>query len=318
MTWWQGLLLVSTLTLVGGYMTAAISAWFETWKGQTPNWALLPAAALAPWYGVLRELRRPSRRLQKPDRLLWWTAPGTALICVVLAYAVIPVGPGLVATDLSLGLFFFIAVLGPLMVALMNAGWATNGKLGMVAAFRAAAHISAYEVTFGFAVIGPAMMASSLSSVRIVEEQSRVWFALLQPGSFLVYLGSALFISYRYPFDLPFAGRELAGGVLREYGAAQRGMLLLARHGLLGATAAVGTVAFLGGWLGPGLPGPAWFFLKTLALIVFFNALPLVVPRLRLDQMLAFSWKVLLPFSLVNIVVVGAVTFLAANLGWIR
>jgi NADH-quinone oxidoreductase subunit H len=311
-------LLVSTLTLVGGYFTAAIGAWFESWNGLRPSWALLPAAVLAPWYGAVREVRRPPRRLLKPDGLLWATAPATALVCVVLAYAVIPIGPGLVATDLALGLFFFIVVLGPLMVALMNAGWATNGKFGVLVAFRTAAHIVAYEVTFGFAVIGPAMMASSLSSVRIVEEQSRVWFALLQPGSFLIYLCSALFITYRYPFDLPFAGRELAGGAVREYGGLQRGVLQLARHGLLGATAAVGTVAFLGGWLGPILPGPVWFFFKTAALIAVFSALPLVLPRLRLDQMLAFSWKILLPFSLINIVLVGVVTFLAADLGWIR
>jgi NADH-quinone oxidoreductase subunit H len=315
MTWW--LALTPVLVLAGAYLSAAVVAWFEAWEGTRPVWAAIPASAAAPIRGALRLARRPARRLEKPDGLLLATAPGLALVCVVLSYAVIPVGPGQVPVDLSLGLFFFIVILGPLMVALMNAGWATNGTLGVIACFRAAAHIVAYEVPFGFAVIGPAMMAQSLSTVHIVEAQSRVWFALLQPGSFLIYLASAPFISYRYPFDLPFAGEELAGGVTREYSCVQRAIVTLARHALLGVTAAVGTVSFLGGWEGPLLPPPLWFALKTLALIALFAAAPLLLPRLRLDQMLALAWKVLLPVSLVNIILVGVVTLGAQAWGWI-
>ncbi|MGH2379492.1 MAG: NADH-quinone oxidoreductase subunit H, partial [Candidatus Limnocylindria bacterium] len=265
----------------------------------------------------LRLARAPGRRLARPDALLWESAVAVAAASVVLAYAVVPLGPSLVPTDLSLGLFFAMIVLGPLMVAFMDAGWGSNGKLGVVASFRAAAHVIGYEVTFGFAVLGPAMMAGSLSAVRIVEAQERVWFVLLQPGSFAIYLASALLLAYRYPFDLPFAGPELAGGIAREYAGLERAVLSGVRHALLGVVAATGTIMFLGGWQGPVLPPAAWTVLKTAALVAALTALPLALPRLRLDQMLAFSWKAVLPFALVNIVVVGIVTFAAETLGWL-
>ena len=313
MSWWSGLLLVGAMALTGAYLSAAISGWLAAWDGLRPRWDLIPAATMAPVFGAVRQLRRPSRRLEKSDTLLWVTAPSIAALSVTLSFAVIPLAQSLIATDLSLGLFYFVVILGPLMVALMNAGWGTNGKLGVLVAFRACAHIVAYEVTFGFAVIGPAMMAQSLSTVQIVEAQSRVWFALLQPGSFALFLASALFVTYRYPFDLPFAGDELAGGALREYSGVQKGLVEFARHALLAATAAIGAITFLGGWLGPVLPGPVWVVLKTVLLILLLSAGPLLVPRLRQDQMLAFSWKILVPFALGNILLVALVTSLAVS-----
>lgn len=266
---------------------------------------------------LARELRRPVASPEGADRLLWWTAPVVAITSVLLAFVVLPLGPGLVLADLSVGVFFFMIVLSPFMVALMNAGWGANSKDGVVASFRAAAHIVSYEVVFGFAVLGPAMMAQSLSAVRIVEAQERVWFSVLQPGSFLIYLGAALILAVRYPVDLPFGGAELAGGVLAPYRGPARVLLVIARDLLVVAVALVGAIAFLGGWQGPVLPAPLWTALKTGALIALFLVIPRFLPRARLDQMLVFSWKVLLPLSLANIVFVGIVSFAAAAAGLI-
>lgn len=265
----------------------------------------------------LREMRRAGAAPQGADALLWWSAPAVAITSVLLAYAVLPIAPGSLVADLSTGLFFFLVVLSPFMVAIMNASWGANSKIGVVATFRAAAHVVAYEVPFGFAVLGPAMMAESLSAVRIVEAQERVWFAVLQPGTFLVYLGAALVLAVRYPFDLPFGGSELAGGAPAPYRGPARVLITVSRDLLLVAVALVGALAFLGGWHGPLLPPAAWTAVKTGALVLLFLALPRAVPRARLDQMLAFSWKVLIPFSLVNIVFVGIVTFAAESLGLI-
>jgi NADH-quinone oxidoreductase subunit H len=312
-------LLIGALASFGGYASAVFDRWWFMWHGaRPPRLKRLGAALVGPFDDALRELRRPVRRLTKPDGALWWSAPAIALASVLLAWAVIPIGPGIIASDLTLGLFFFIVVLGPFMVALMDAGWGTNGPFGVVTAFRAAAHIIAYEVAFGFAMLGPAMMAESLSAVRIVEAQEHVWFIVLQPGSFLIYVASALILAYRFPFDLPFAGAELAGGAMSEYSGPQRAILAGARHALVGALAAVGAVSFLGGWLGPFLPPILWTGLKTLGLIALFGAAPHVLPRLRLDQMLTFAWKGLLPFALANIVIVGIVAAVAGQLGWIR
>lgn len=311
-------LLVIALALGGAALGAVLSAWFAAWEGlRPPAYAAGLAAFGAPFARGARLVTRPPRDLARPDRLLWRSGPILAAASVLLAWAVIPLGPGIVPIDLGLGLFYFIVILGPLMVGFMNAGWGVNGKLDVVATGRAAAHIVAYEVTFGFAVLGAPMMAETLSTVGVVEAQQRVWFVVLQPGSFAIYIVSALFIAYRHPFDLPFGGPEIAGGIGREYGGIERAIVAGARHALLAATAAIGVVMFLGGWLGPVFPAPLWFALKTALLMAAFTALPLLLPRLRLDQMLAVAWKVLLPFSLVNIIVVGLVTFGAAALGWI-
>ena len=313
-----GALQVVALAIGGGAVAAMLSSWVAAWRGFRPPAYRMGLAALgAPFARGARLLTSPSRTLAKPDRLLWRSGPILAASSVLLAYAVIPLGPGIVPIDLGLGLFYFIVILGPLMVGFMNAGWAVNGKLDVVATVRAAAHIVAYEVTFGFAVLGAPMMAQTLSTVGIVEAQQRVWFAVLQPGSFAIYVVSALFIAYRYPFDLPFGGPEIAGGVGREYGGIERAIFVGARHALLGATVAIGVVVFLGGWLGPVLPAPLWFVLKAVLLMGAFTALPLVLPRLRLDQMLTVAWKGLLPLSLANIVVVGLTTFPAVAFGWI-
>lgn len=312
------ILLLAGLVLGGAALSAAIGSWWLAWDGLRPPSPRASARALGePFARGLRLARAPGRRLARPDALLWESAAAVAAASVVLAYAVIPLAPGQVPVDLSLGPFYAMIVLGPLMVAFMNAGWGENGKLGVVASFRAAAHVIGYEVTFGFAVLGPAMMAGSLSAVRIVEAQERVWFVVLQPGSFAVYLAAALFLSYRYPFDLPFAGAELAGGITREYAGLERAILIAVRHALTGVVAAMGTIMFLGGWQGPLLPPAAWTVLKTAALVATLTALPLVLPRLRLDQLLAFAWKGVLAFALVNIVLVGLVTFAADALGWL-
>jgi NADH-quinone oxidoreductase subunit H len=306
------------LALGGASAAAMLSSWFATWRGLRPPPYRMGLAALgAPFARGARLLTSPTRSLAKPDQLLWRSGPILAAGSVLLAYAVIPLGPGIVPIDLGLGLFYFIVILGPLMVGFMNAGWGVNGKFDVVATVRAAAHIVAYEVTFGFAVLGAPMMAQTLSTVGIVEAQQRVWFVVLQPGSFAIYVVSALFIAYRHPFDLPFGGPEIAGGVGREYGGVERAIFVGARHSLLAATAAIGVVVFLGGWLGPVVPAPLWFILKAALLMGAFTALPLVLPRLRLDQMLTVAWKGLLPLSLANIVVVGLTTFPAAALGWI-
>lgn len=311
-------LLLTALVLGGATLSAAIGSWWLAWDGLRPPSARESARALAePLARGLRLARAPGRRLARADGLLWASAAAVAAASVVLAYAVVPLAPGQVPLDISLGLFYAMIVLGPLMVAFMNAGWGTNGKLGVLASFRAAAHVIGYEVTFGFAVLGPAMMAGSLSAVRIVEAQERVWFVVLQPGSFAVYLASALVLAYRYPFDLPFAGAELAGGVAREYAGLERAILASARHALTGLVAATGTVMFLGGWQGPLLPPVVWTVLKTAVLVAALTSLPLVLPRLRLDQMLAFAWKGVITFALVNIVLVGVVTFAAERFGWL-
>lgn len=285
--------------LVGAYAVAVVDGLLSS---RRRPWA---AALLAPVSHAARLVRSESVIPGGADRLLFISAPIVALAAVSLAALVVPLSRTLVAFDPSIGLFYFIVCLGPFVVALMNGGWGSNAKSGLLGAFRAAAILLGYEVPFGFAAIGPAMAAESLSTVRIVEAQAALWFIVWQPLGFLIYVVAALMISVRPPFDLAHADSELGGGVLAEYSGARLLVWRVVLDALLVVLAAMGTILFLGGWHGPVLPAPAWFALKTAVLATLLLAVGRRVPRLRHDQMLAIAWKVLLPASLLNVAWVG-------------
>lgn len=245
----------------------------------------------------------------RADGGLFWSAPAIAAAVVLLAAGLIPLGRGVVAADPTIGLFFFIVLMAPFVIALMNVGWGANSKYGVVGAMRAAAHVVAYEVPFGFAAIGAPMAAESLSFVRIVDQQAAVWYGVWQPLGLAIYLASAAIITYRPPFDLPHAA-DLGGGVLADVSGLRYALLRGAMLALWTTVAAAGAVLFLGGWQGPLLPGPVWMVLKSGGLMFVMSWLGYRLPRQRVDQMLAFSWKVLLPASLVNIALVGVLILL--------
>ena len=238
------------------------------------------------------------------DRLLFASAPWIAIATVGLAALVVPLGPALVAFDPSIGLFYFIVVLGPFVVAMFCAGWSQNSMAGLFGAFRAAAVLLAYEVPLGFAAIGPVMDAGSLSTVRIVDAQTSLWYGAWQPLGVAIYLVAALMMSYTHPFDIPQAD-DIEGGVFAEYAGERMLLFRIALDALFALLMAMGVVLFLGGGSGPLLPAPLWFIVKTVALAGVTLFVARRVPRLRHDQMLSLSWKILLPASLVNVAIVG-------------
>jgi NADH-quinone oxidoreductase subunit H len=267
-------------------------------------------AVIAPPAEAAALLRQENLVPRGADRLLFRSAPLAALVAVALGALVVPLGPGLRGFDPSIGLFYFMAVLSPFVIAMMNAGWSQKAKEGLLGTFRAASYLLSYEVPLGFAGIGPVMAAESLSTVRIVEAQAGLWYAVWQPLGLAIYIVSALVMTYRRPFDIPQAGSELEGGVLAEYAGPRLLLFNLALNALFLLLSAMGVVLFLGGWHGPLLPGPVWFLIKTLALAALLLWAGRFLPRLRHDQMLSLAWKVLLPASLVNVALVGIVALL--------
>lgn len=263
------------------------------------------SAFITPLAEAATLLRQEDLRPEPSDRFLYCSAPIIAWCAVGLAALVIPLGERIRGFDPAIGLFYFIVVLGPFVIAMMNAGWGSGDKLGVLGAFRAAAHLLAYEVPLGFAVIGPAMAAGSLSLVRIVEGQAGLWYVVWQPLGLGIYLVAALFMTYRRPFDLPLSGRELGGGVLAEYSGPRLLLFRVALNALFVLLMALAVVVFFGGFHGPFLPGPAWMTIKTFALVAAVLRVTRLLPRLRHDQMLSLAWKVLLPASLVHVMVTG-------------
>ncbi len=295
-------LLVLAGLLVGAYVVAVLHHWLALGAGRWGTACLLPLLAAA------HLLRQEDLTPRGADTLLFRSAPLLALASVALGALVLPWGPGLIAFDPAIGLFYFIVVLSPVVVALMNAGWGQNSKAGLFGTFRAATHLISYEVPLGFAAIGPVMAAESLQTTRIVAAQAGLWYGVWQPLGVGIYLIAALFLSFRHPFDSPQGGAELEGGVLGEYMGPRLLLFRVTLDALFALLMTMGVVLFFGGGQGPLLPAPLWLGLKTAILIALVLGITRRIPRLRHDQMLVLSWKILLPASLLNVAVVGILT----------
>lgn len=247
--------------------------------------------------------------LPNRDRWLYPAGPTVALAGIFLGAIVIPFGPGLIGQDLDIGVFYFIVVLDFVVLGVALGGWGANTPNSVEAFYRIVAQLVAYIVPLGMALVGTIMMAKSLSTTRIVAAQSGLWFIVLQPLGFALYVVSGLMQCYRAPFLEPFAA-GIEGGILGVAGGWPALLWRVALSGLLFLVAAMGTVLFLGGWLGPWLPAPVWMFVKTIALMALMLWLGRLVRPLSIAQMLALSWKVLIPIGLVNVLLVGLLILL--------
>jgi NADH-quinone oxidoreductase subunit H len=243
------------------------------------------------------------------DRWLLPAAPVVALGGVTLGMVVVPFGGGLIGRDLGIGVFYFIVVIDFVVLGVALGGWGTNTADAVDACYRIVAQLVAYVVPLGLAYVGVIMMAQSLSTVTIVAAQSGLWFIVLQPIGFALYLVTGLMQSYRAPFLEPFAA-SIGGGVLGGSGGWSAVLWRIALSGVLFLVAAVGAVLYLGGPHGPWLPGWAWMLLKTFGLMALMLWLGQRVRPLSTAQMLALSWKLLTPLGLLNVLLVGGLVLL--------
>ena len=249
------------------------------------------------------------------DKTLYVLAPGISLFAALSMFAVIPFGDTvtflgrqikLVVADLDTGLLYLLALatLGEYGVVL--GGWASGNKYGVLGALRAAAQMISYEVALGLAVIGTIILAGSLNLRDIVTAQEGMWFVIKYPAGFLFYLVAGLAEINRTPFDMPESESELACGFNIEYSSMKFATFMIAEYAHMFTVAAIVTTLFLGGWMGPWLPGPIWFLIKVFCVIFFFIWERGTYPRLRYDHIMQFGWKVLLPLTLANVVVTAA------------
>ncbi len=254
------------------------------------------------------------------DSLLFRLAPAVVATSAFLMFAVVPFGANLtlwgkeiplVVTDLNVGLLFVFAMssLGVYGVAL--GGWASNSKYAFLGGIRGAAQMISYELSLGLSLIPIVMMARSFSIVDIVQAQERYPFILLQPVAFLIFVISAMAESKRIPFDLPEAENELVAGFHTEYSGMRFGLFFLGEYVHIMVFGGIVAVLFLGGWRGPFFPPFVWLLIKILVVALFMIWVRGTLPRLRYDQLMTLGWKVLIPLSLVNIIVTGAVGLLA-------
>jgi NADH-quinone oxidoreductase subunit H len=241
------------------------------------------------------------------DKPVFIVAPAVVVFTVLMSFAVVTFAPGITVTDMSIGLLFFLAMssLGVYSVAL--AGWSSNNKYALLGGLRAVAQMLSYEVFMGISLMGVVMLAGSFNVTAIVEAQKSVWFCIPQCVGFLVFFIAGLAETHRIPFDLPEAESELVAGYHCEYSGMKFGMFFVGEYLAIALISALATVFFFGGWLGPFLPPVIWFLIKMFAFLCVFILLRATLPRPRYDQLMALGWKLMLPLTLLNLLVTGAI-----------
>jgi len=244
------------------------------------------------------------------DRLVFALAPMVVFAAALAAYVVIPFGPGLIVSDLNIGVLFYISISSLTVVGIIMAGWSSNNKYSVLGAFRSAAQAVSYEVPLVVSILGVIMTVGSLSMTQIVEAQQRVWFVIPQLLGFLIYLIAAIAECNRLPFDIPEAESELVAGFHVEYSGMRFAIFFLAEYANMFTVSAIATALFLGGWHGPLLPGWLWFLLKTYFIIFVMMWLRWTLARLRVDQLMNLGWKVLLPLAFLNMGITGLILVL--------
>lgn len=276
-------------------------------------------------HGVLQTIADGIKLLQKEDivpdvadKKAYFWAPVMAFVAAFLAYIVIPFGKGLVARDLNIGIIYILAITSFTVISLLTAGWASNNKYALLGGMRSAAQIVSYEVPLTISVLGAVMLAGSVSLSSIVQAQGPYfwrWFWLPQILGFGIYFVASIAEVNRTPFDLPEAEQELVAGFNVEYSGMKFAMFFLAEFINMFTVSAVATTLFLGGWQ-PPLPGLAfipswiWFFGKALFLVFVLMWFRWTYPRLRVDQLMAFAWKFLLPLAFANLILTALGVYL--------
>ena len=249
------------------------------------------------------------------NRVIFVMAPMVTLTLALAAWAVIPLGSGLVVANINVGILYLFAISSLGVYGILMAGWASNSKYAFLGAVRSAAQMVSYEVSMGFVIITVLLVSGSLNLSDIVKAQEEtVWFIIPLFPMFVIFFISTLAETNRHPFDLPKAEAELVAGYNVEYSAMTFALFFLGEYANMILMCAMTTVLFLGGWLPPldmppfnWVPGPVWFIFKIMLLLFVFLWVRATLPRYRYDQLMRLGWKVFLPISLVAVIVVAGI-----------
>jgi NADH-quinone oxidoreductase subunit H len=276
-----------------------------------------PYGLLQPAADAVKLLSKEGFRPAKAVPFLSDIAPALVVVSAVITLAIIPFGNvkdgvGFYGIDVPIGVLFFFAFGSLSFYGLLLGGWASGSKYSFLGAMRAAAQLISYEVSMGLALLGPIMLAGTLSLVGLVEAQDEVWYIVPQIVGFVIFMIAGFAEANRAPFDLPEADAELVQGYQTEYGGMRYGSFAMAEYFEMFVISGIAAAFFLGGWMGPG-PGwldPIWMLIKIIALIFLFMWVRATLPRLRYDQLMSLGWKVLLPLATLNVLVTATLVVL--------
>ena len=257
-----------------------------------------PFGLLQPIADALKILGKEDIVPRGADRWVFNIAPVVMFFPVPMIVAVLPIAKNIAITDLNVGLLFVVAITGFSTLAIFMAGWASGNRYALFGAGRAVAMLISYEIPLIIALGSVALLSGSLALGTIVQTQN-VPYLLVQPLAFVIFMMAISAEMNRAPFDIVEAESELIAGYHTEYSGMKFGMFMLAEFASVIVASGLATTIFLQGWRWPFLPSSVWFLLKMSMFIFLFLWIRVTIPRLRVDQILAFAWKFLLPLSVV-------------------
>ncbi|MBX7245090.1 MAG: NADH-quinone oxidoreductase subunit NuoH [Candidatus Sumerlaeaceae bacterium] len=320
-----GGVIVGALLSAAGYLVLLerkVLAWMQHRVG--PN-RCGPFGLLQPLADVLKLLTKEDSLPPFVDKWLFIAAPAIIMLTAILSLAVVPFGQPqwLVVKDLNVGILFFLALSSLGVYSIVLAGWSSNSKYAALGGLRATAQMISYELSMSMSLLAAVMLAGSLSLNKIVEAQSSLWFVILQPLGFVIFVISVIAESRRAPFDLPEAENEIVAGFHTEYSSMKFALFFLGEYVAVVLLSFVISTIYLGGYHGlfdiPYIPaaieGPIWLLAKVGFFIFFFIWIRATYPRFRYDHLMELGWKYMIPLSVLNLIATAVLIILFPTLG---
>ena len=307
------------------YMTFAerkVAAFVQVRMG--PN-RVGPWGLLQPLADGLKLIFKEEMIPRDADKVLFVLAPILTMIPALVIFAVVPIGPDvelfgreirLAVTDLNVGTLYILSVASVAVYGIVLAGWSSANKYSLMGGLRSSAQMISYEIALGLSIVGPILLAGTLSLNGIViAQQHSTWYVLLQPVGAFVFLIAALAEVNRAPFDMPEAEQELTAGYFTEYSGMKFSLFFMGEYIKMIAVSAIAVTLFFGGYLGPFVHQVPWlgilyFIFKTAIILFIMLWVRVTLPRMRYDQLMAYGWKVLFPLALANVVITAIVVVL--------
>jgi NADH-quinone oxidoreductase subunit H len=298
------------------YVERKVLALIQRRKG--PN-VVGPFGLLQPMADGLKLVMKETVIPTGANAAVFMIAPLITFVLALVAWAVIPFGPGYVVADINVGILYLFAISSLGVYGIIMAGWASNSKYAFLGALRSAAQMVSYEVSIGFVMVTVLLCAGSLNLSQIVLAQQHVWFVIPLLPMAVVFFISGLAETNRSPFDLPEGESELVGGFFVEYSSMAFALFYLGEYMNMILMSAMTSILFLGGWLAPFagvpilgaifgiVPGGIWFALKICFMLFLFLWVRGTFPRFRYDQLMRLGWKVFLPLSLFYLILTAGV-----------
>jgi NADH-quinone oxidoreductase subunit H len=268
---------------------------------------------------AIKLLSKEDIRAKLTDAPFFLAAPAIVFSPMLASFVVLPFGPDFVGANLNVGLLYLTTLGSMTVLGVVIAGWASNNKYSLMGGLRSAGQLISYEVPQILGLVTVVLYVGSLSMVDITNSQPGLLVnVLILPFAFVTYLIAALAETNRNPFDLPEAESELVAGFLTEYSGMRWAVFFLSEYGEVTVVSAIMATLWFGGWHGPGVDavpilGVLWFTLKTYAFVLLFMWIRATLPRLRIDQLMGFCWKVLIPLALLNILASAVIILVFAD-----